>query len=148
MSIKGLKLRLKKLEPKTPASNYFGSIHINDPHIFHTADHHFLGHWRIFGYINGVCGNFEGGYFDTLEEGLSQIKKTLRRHTLEPCSIFLMETKNNERYLHTIFNYEGTKLIDKYPQGLEELPPDMLSGERETTKWTDLEWVGFYDPTI
>jgi len=148
MNIAGLKARLKKLEPKIKGNNFFGSIHINDPHIFHTADHHFLGMWRIYGYIQNVCANFEGGYFDTLEEGLQLLKKALRRHTEKPCSIFLMETKNNERYLHTIYSYEDKRLIDKHPQGLSELPPGMLSGEKETTKWTDLEWVGFYDPTL
>jgi len=148
MSIKGLKLRLKKLEPKTKGNNFFGSIHINDPGIFHTADHHFLGRWQIFGYIQGACGVFEDGYFDTFEEALEQIKKVLRRYTQEPCSIFIMETKDDERYLHTIYSFEDKKIVDKHPQGLKELPAGMLSGEKETTKWTDLEWVGFYDPTI
>ena len=148
MSIKGLKTRLKKLEPKKLAEYFFGCIHVNDPHCFHTADHHFLGVWRVYGHIRGVCACFDSGNFDTFEQGLELLKKALRRHTLNVCNIFSLETIESVLDLKTIYSFEDTKLIDKYPQGLNEIPPNMTSGEKELNKMTDLEWVGFFNETV
>jgi hypothetical protein len=81
MRIVGLKARLKRLEPKQKAEYFFGCIHVNDPHMFHEADHRYLGTWRVYGHVRGVCGCFDSRNFDTFEQGLDSLKKSLRRHT-------------------------------------------------------------------
>jgi len=145
MSFKLLKNRIAKLEPKEKAEYFFGSLHINDPHLFHEADHHYLGSFKVYGHIKGLCCCFHSGQFDSYEEGMKLLINALKLYTIKPSKIFLLETKDNELDLKTVLQIDGDKMKDLYPQGLNEPTPDMISGSKEFNKMTDVEWLAFFE---
>jgi len=116
--MKTLSNRLKKLEPKTNDNIFFGALSENDPHIFHKADHRYFASYTIYGYRGNQCLCYDGGYVDTVEEGISKLKKALREYTFNVCDILHIEHIDGKSVVKTFYELEGMSITDKYPQGI------------------------------
>ena len=151
MNITSLKNRLKKLEPKQLAEHWFGELHSNDPHYNYKFSDSFLGGkicagtWRIFGRNKGLPCCFDSGFFTNFDDGMDLIKKAFRKYTVKPCNIFHLETINNELHLNTIYCLDSSKVINKYPEGINQPTPDMLSEGTDFQNMSDVECIAFFN---
>ena len=148
MNIASLKNRVKRLEPKNKADHYFGELHINDPHVYNREGENYTSSWRIFGRFSGLPCCVESGYCSGIEDGIEKLKRAFRKNTTVTSNIFHLETKNNEFHLNTIYSLEGTKIIDKYPGGINELAPDMLTRDSSLGKMSDVECIAFFNDVV
>jgi len=113
-----LNSRLKKLEPPTNNNTFFGELSVNDPRIFHRSDHRYYALINIFGYNGNQCLCYGGGYVDSVEEGITMLKKGLRQFTFNKCDILHLEHIEGKSVVKTFYELENMNITDKYPQGI------------------------------
>lgn len=141
-NFKTLKNKLKKLEPVQIASNWFGDIEL-----FSGGDdgYGYFGKTAVYGYSGGLCCNYLGGGFhDSLQEGLSQITKNLRKYTADKCNVLITEKIDGKLYINTIYELDGNKIINKYPEGINRNIADLWQQPTETAKMSNEEWLSYF----